>query len=139
MIDTTNYSTSIRAAERAYELFQQMNVNDDLYRICCSACVKEFELILEQSGALLKKCLKSMLHDPKAVDRLTFKDIFRKAAQHDLISLDQAEQWLEYRDSRNNTAHVYGKNYADETLALMPDFITDAKALEQVIANCPDD
>ncbi|WP_067583926.1 nucleotidyltransferase substrate binding protein [Endozoicomonas ascidiicola] len=89
---------------------------------------------MEQAGKLLRKCLKDFAHSPKAVDRMVFKEAFRQAAQHDLLTLEQAERWLQYRDNRNNTAHDYGKNFAEYTLQLIPDFIKDATALEQSIS-----
>ncbi len=105
----------------------------DLYR---SACVKEFELILEQIGKLFKKCLKPYFHSSKVVDSLFFKDVFRHAANHGLISLEEAERWIKYRDNRNSTAHDYGVGFAEETLLLLPTFLEDAKrailAIERV-------
>lgn len=40
------------------------------------------------------------------------------------------ERWFSYRDNRNNTAHDYGVGFAEETLALMPKFITDVRDIE---------
>jgi nucleotidyltransferase substrate binding protein (TIGR01987 family) len=105
----------------------------DLYR---AACVKEFELVLEQSGKLLKKQLAEYFASNKAVDRLTFKDIFRHATKHDLLSPDACERWMQYRDNRNDTAHDYGEKFAESTLALLPAFIEDARNL---VATLKDD
>ncbi len=41
-----------------------------------SACIKEFEIILEQAGKLMRKVLKPYFHSAKAVDKLIFKDNF---------------------------------------------------------------
>ena len=62
---------------------------------------------------------------------MVFKEVFRQAAQHDLLSLDDAERWLVYRDNRNNTAHDYGKKFTEHTLQLLPGFIQDATTLEK--------
>ena len=78
----------------------------DIYR---AACVKEFELILEQSGRLLRKKISAWSVSNRAAARLTFKDVFRTAARHGLLEADECERWLEYRESRNDTAHDYGK------------------------------
>ncbi len=102
----------------------------DMYR---SACVKEFEIILEQSGKLLRKALKPYFHSSKAVDRLVFKDLFRNAVLRDLITDEQAERWLQYRDNRNSTSHDYGVNFTEETLELLPAFIADAEALSEIL------
>jgi hypothetical protein len=40
-----------------------------------------------------------------------------------------------YRDNRNITAHDYGENFAEETLKLFPDFISDARQVVLAIEN----
>ena len=112
------------------------SIQYDMYR---SACVKEFEIILEQSGKLLKKALKPYFHSSKEADRLYFKDIFRHAANHSLITIEQAERWLKYRDNRNNTAHDYGEGFAEQTIVLLPQFIVDADSVIQAIKLVCDD
>ena len=134
-IDTTFYNRCIQTLERAYDMLENSEADSIEYDMYRSACVKEFEIILEQSGKLLRKCLKDFVHSPKAVDRLVFKEVFRQAAQHDLLALEEVERWLIYRDNRNNTAHDYGKKFAEETetKALIPAFLVNAKSLEQSI------
>ena len=48
------------------------------------------------------------------------------------------ERWLEYRDHRNSTAHDYGVNFAEETLILLPQFISDATLLAEIIKHNQD-
>lgn len=132
-IDTTYYDRCIRTLERAHELLKKANhenIDHDMYR---SASIKEFEIILEQSGKLLRKMLKPYFHTSKAVDELHFKDVFRYAVKHNILNDEAGERWLEYRDNRNNTAHDYGVNFAEETLILLPQFIADAKAISEAI------
>lgn len=133
-IDTTFFGRCIQTLDKAYSMVTQAEQSSIEYEMYRSACVKEFEIILEQAGKLLRKCLKDFAHSPKAVDRLVFKEVFRQAAQHDLLTLEQAERWLTYRDNRNNTAHDYGKKFAEYTLQLLPGFIKDAAALEQSVS-----
>ncbi len=102
----------------------------DLYR---AACVKEFELVLDQSGKLLRKRLRPWFASNRQVDRLVFKDLFRHAAKHGLIGADAAERWLAYRDNRNDTARDYGAGFAEATLPLLPQFVVDARALADAI------
>jgi len=138
-IDTQFYKRCILTLEQAHMLLQESEIDSIHYEMYRSACVKEFEIILEQSGKLLKKCLKPYFHSPKPVDKLVFKDIFRQAAQHDLITIEAVERWIEYRDNRNNTAHDYGVKFAETTLVLLPQFIQDAGALEVMIQQQNDD
>lgn len=132
-IDTTFYERCIKTLEKAYELLNTANPDHIEYDMYRSACIKEFEIILEQSGKLLKKKLKPYFHSSKAVDQLFFKDIFRHAVLRNIISDDACERWLQYRDNRNNTAHDYGVNFAKETVLLLPQFIADATNLANAI------
>lgn len=132
-IDTTFYNRCVHTLERAYNLLKKTdreNIDFDMYR---SACIKEFEIILEQSGKLLRKALKPYFHSSKAVDELYFKDLFRYAVKHNLLDDVACERWLQYRDNRNSTAHDYGVNFAEETLTLLPQFIADALALSEAV------
>ncbi len=138
-INTDFLTRCIGTLELALDQLQQHDPGDLIYEVFRSACVKEFEIILEQSGSLLKKRLRPYFSSNQQADRLVFKDIFRYAAKHGLISLKTCERWLEYRDNRNDTAHLYGENFAETTLRLLPQFIEDAKELAQVVSEVSDE
>lgn len=134
-INTEYLERCIQTTEQAYKLInqeQEGSINYEMYR---NALVKGFEMTLELSGKLLRKKLTPYFASKKAVDALTFKDLFRNAYKHSLIDENTVERWLKYRDNRNNTAHDYGKKFAEETLVLIKDFISDAKNLKSVIEN----
>ena len=132
-IDTTYYERCIRTLDYSYSLLQRESADTIAYDMYRSACIKEFEIILEQSGKLLRKILNPYFHSSKEVDKLHFKDLFRHAVLHSLITDEACERWMIYRDNRNNTAHDYGVDFAEETLVLLPTFISDAFALSEVI------
>ena len=93
-------------------------------------------MTLEQTGKLLRKKLILYFSAKKKVDTLTFKDLFRYAFKYSLIKDEGCvERWMKYRDNRNNTAHDYGKAFAEETLSLIEDFLKDVKNLKAVIEN----
>ena len=133
-IDTTFLRRCIASLERAVEGIERHEGGDgvmhDIYR---AACVKEFELVLEQSGKLLRKRLAVWFASNRQADRLHFKDLFRHAARHGLIVPGAVERWLRYRDNCDFTAHDYGEDFAEATLRLLPAFIEDAKAVADVI------
>ena len=138
-IDTTFLRRCIRALERALgEIGEHQEADDFLFDIYRAACVKEFELVLEQSGKLLRKRLAAFFASNRQADRLVFKDLFRHAARHGLMDADTAERWLQYRDNRNDTARDYGENFAEATLMLLPAFLADAKALADMIEAADD-
>jgi len=134
-IDTSFLTRCIAALDKANTLLKEYEVEDIEYDIYRSAVIKEFEIILEQSGKLLKKTLKPYFHTSKAVDKLYFKDIFREAGNHSLLEIEEVQRWCEYRDNRNNTSHDYGEYLANNTLVLIEQFIVDAKRLAVVVSN----
>ena len=133
-INTDYLDRSIETLEGAFALLQRHKPDEMAYRISRSACVKEFEIIEELSGSLLKKRLRGYFASNREADRLYFRDIFRHAARHGLVTGNECERWLQYRDLRNNAAHRYGEAFADDVLAVLHTFIDDAKALSLTIA-----
>lgn len=132
--DTTFLRRCIGTLELALERIEAHrkagDVDYDIYR---AACVKEFELVLEQSGKLIRKRLVVFFASNREVDRLTFKDLFRFAAKHGVIDAEAVERWIRYRDVRNETAHDFGEQFAEAALQLLPIFLADAKALANLL------
>jgi len=69
----------------------------------------------------------------KEVDRLNYKDVFRHALKHGILTNETVERWFTYRDNRNDTAHDYGESFAEETVVLLKDFIPDAKKILEIM------
>jgi len=132
-LDTSYLKKCNNALASAFQKLQGYSENDIEHEIYRSAVIKEFEIILEQSGKLLKKTLSPYFLSNKAADQLVFKELFRQAGLHSLISLEEVERWLQYRDNRNLTSHNYGEALANQTLVLIPQFIIDSARLIEVI------
>ena len=138
-INTDFLVRCINTLEAAFEQLQQREPSDELYDVFREMSVKEFEIVLEQSGKLLTKRLRPYFASNRQADKLTFKNVFRHAAKHSLITVGACERWLAYRDNRNDTAHDYGVQFAETTLKLLPSFIDDARDLAGIIAQDADD
>jgi nucleotidyltransferase substrate binding protein (TIGR01987 family) len=132
-LNTDNYARCITTLEITLKRLNATEPEEIDFEIFRNAVVKGFELTLESAGKLLRKALKAFSGRPRDVDALTYKDVLRHAAKHDLITPDAVERWFTYRDNRNDTAHDYGVGFAEETLKLLPKFIDDARALEAVL------
>lgn len=91
------YLRCIKTLQNAYILLQKEDSDSIQYEIYRSACIKEFEIILEQSGKLLRKILKPYFHSSREVDGLFFKDLFRQAVLRSLMSDEACQRWFEYR------------------------------------------
>ena len=138
--DTTFLRRCIETLEYSLEeIGKHRDTDDFLYDVFRAACVKEFELVLEQSGKLLRKRLADFFASSLQADRLAFRDLFRHAAKHGVLELDAVERWLAYRDNRSDTAHNYGEDFAEATLKLLPAFVVDARALVDTIEATRDD
>ncbi len=133
-INTEYLERCIIRLELALEQLGQHEPGEFIYEVFRSACVKEFELIVEQSGSLLRRRLRPFFSSNRQADRLTYKDLFRYGAKHGLISLEQCERWFNYRDHRNDTAHLYGRDFAEKTLPMLPQFVEDARDVARIIS-----
>ena len=133
ILNTEHYARCISTLETSLSQLEEAEPETIQYEVFRNAVVKGFELTLETEGKLLRKALKAYTGRPRDVDALTYKDVLRHAAKHDLMSTDEVERWFAYRDNRNNTAHDYGVGFAEDTLKLMPAFVSDARSLESIL------
>jgi nucleotidyltransferase substrate binding protein (TIGR01987 family) len=133
MVNTDFFLKCIHTLSKAHEMLAKSEPNSIEFELYRSACVKEFEIILEQAGKLLKKSLQPFFANAIDADKLFYKDIFRTALKHGCIDLELTENWINYRDLRNKTAHDYGVNFAEETLVILPKFIQDSYELLDAI------
>ena len=134
-ISTEYLQRCIDTTFKSYNYLKNVQEGTIDYEVYRNSLVKGFEMTLEQCGKLLKKKITPYMSSKKAVDALSFKDIFRHAHKYSLLNEEEIIRWMKYRDNRNNTAHDYGEKFANETLSLIDDFINDAKNLKKVIDN----
>lgn len=133
-LNTDFLQRCIRTLDQALEQLASEDPGEIMYDIMRAACVKQFELVTEQSAALLRKRLRPFFASNRQADRLSFKDLYRHGAKHGLFSVEECERWLHYRDIRNSTAHRYGERFAELALQELPGFVADAKSLAAVLA-----
>lgn len=138
-ISTEYLARCIASLETGVQLITQTSPSDKLYDVYRSAVIKEFELTLEQSGKLLRRVLRPYFESNRKADKLRFRQRFCHAVKFGVITPDTCERWLVYRNNRNDTAHDYGKAFAEQTLPLLPDFVIDAKGLLEILKAALDD
>ncbi|WP_298406871.1 nucleotidyltransferase substrate binding protein [uncultured Chloroflexus sp.] len=130
-INTEHLDNTLRALESALAHYQQAvaeqdTVEQEIFRL---AIIKGFELAQEVSFKLLRRRLRDFGHSSRKLEATPVKELLRFAAQHSLLSIAEVERWFVYRANRNHTAHNYGEDFVQATLAILPDFIRDARAL----------
>jgi nucleotidyltransferase substrate binding protein (TIGR01987 family) len=131
---TEHLARCLQTLEKSLEQLKRAPEESIDYEIYRNAVVKGFELTLETAGKLLRRAIKTYIGNPRTVDELTYKEVLRHAGKHGLLEPAAVERWFEYRDNRNSTAHDYGQGFAEETLALMPDFLSDTRRLEATLS-----
>jgi hypothetical protein len=132
-LNTDHLTQCIKTLEYSMDHLNSSKPESIEYEVFRNATVKGFELTLETSGKLLRKALKNYTLNPRTVDELTYKDLFRHAAKHGILETKAIERWFAYRDNRNNTAHDYGIAFTKTTLKLLPAFLDDAKQLQDIL------
>ena len=139
-IDTTFFNQCLDRLESYRQLLDSDDEDESAPRLAREMCVERLEVAPEQSGKLLRKALRPWFASNRAVDRLTFRDLFRHAAKHGLIEVDAAERWLVYRDSLNGATAPDGDDPAvTKMVEQLPTFVADARALASVIDEAPAD
>lgn len=113
-----------------YQQAENGSIEQEVFR---NAIIKGYELAQETAFKLLKKALKAFGHGGKKLEATPVKDILRLAAVHGLLTLPEVERWFAYRDNRNNTAHDYGEQFANDTLGLIAPFLSDIATLAAVL------
>jgi len=59
------------------------------------------------------------------------RQLFRLSAEHRLVN--DVDRWMEYHDARNETAHTYDENTAEDVFETAQKFLIDAQKLLQAI------
>jgi nucleotidyltransferase substrate binding protein (TIGR01987 family) len=108
-----------RAAERA-----KTSPEDDVLR---DGVIQRFEYTYELSWKMLKRHLEQVVPDAALVDRLSFRELMREAAERGIIA--DVEPWLEYRHQRNQTSHAYDQAKAVGVYETAQRFRAHARAL----------
>lgn len=87
------------------------------------ASIQRFEYTFE----LTWKMLKRHLTQEAGVKEYSIKNLFRDAAQANLIG--NVEAWFGYLEARNLTSHTYNEETAEETYQAAKHFAVDASLL----------
>jgi nucleotidyltransferase substrate binding protein (TIGR01987 family) len=89
--------------------------------------IQQFEVAYEQCWKLLQRWIRENIDPEQADHPRTRKDLFRLAAQHQLI--DDPMPWFTFGDARNLTSHTYDEATAQHVFAIAHDFLPHAQIL----------
>lgn len=99
------------------------------------SCIKRFEYTYETAKKIMNKYLKKE-YDKTEKD-LSINNIFREMFALGLIK--SFENWVEYREKRNTTAHEYDIKKTYPIIDIIPEFIEDVEffitSIEKVLTD----
>ncbi|MDD5307677.1 MAG: nucleotidyltransferase substrate binding protein [Deltaproteobacteria bacterium] len=120
-LDLSSLHLALATLERAIIRASAAPADEELR----DAVIQRFEYSFELCWKMLKRHLEQVLPNPAAVDRLSFKELIREAAERGLVA--RVEPWWTYRHQRNLTSHTYDAKNAcavfETALAFHPDAV----------------
>lgn len=134
MIDYDKLQKALKHLELQYANHQQAQSRPELTKIdreaIAESVIQRFETCYDTLWKDLKRYLIEEIGLPDVPN--SPKPLWKLAGQNNLLAAP-VEQWLKYADARTSTAHDYSGKKAEETLALMDDFLDDAIGLYQTM------
>ena len=123
-IDITNLKSALDILKTSMEKLEE-NKTRDFADMLEDSCIKRFEYTLEMARKTMKRVLKKIYG--KNEEELTVNNTFRFMEGYKFI--DNWENWREYYEKRNNTAHEYSLEKSRKLLKIIPAFIKDTEIL----------
>lgn len=92
--------------------------------------IQNFEFTYELCWKFMRRWLDVNLGSAY-VEGVARRQLFRLSAENKLIA--DVDQWMEYHDARNETAHTYDEATAEDVFATAREFLADAEKLLQAL------
>ena len=122
-LDFSSFEKAIKSLGKAVVRTQKAPDDEELR----DAVIQRFEYTYELAWKMMKRQIENESPNPAEIDRMSFKDLLRTAAEKGIIS--DVEQWLVYRDQRNLTSHTYDEDEARNVYETALVFLKDAEVL----------
>ncbi|MCX5634497.1 MAG: nucleotidyltransferase substrate binding protein [Planctomycetota bacterium] len=95
-----------------------------------AGAIQNFEFTYELCWKFMRRWLESNLGSAY-IEGVTRRELFRLSAENRLLT--DVDQWMEYHDARNETAHTYDEDTAEDVFETARIFLADAKKLLQAL------
>ena len=132
-LDLSSLQKAVMSLERALNVAASDRLKEmtaDQQEVIRAGVIQNFELAYELCWKFMKRWLETNL-SPMIADGVTRRELFRLAVENRLI--DDVEQWMIYHDARNQTAHIYDLEIAQEVYETARGFVRDARKLLQAL------
>jgi len=133
-LDLSSLRKAIESLEKTLKVAENKELaaglNDDAKDAIRAGGIQNFEFTYELCWKFMRRWL-GINVGSTYVDGVTRRELFRLSAENRLIS--DVEQWMEYHDARNETAHTYNEDTADDVFETSRIFLADAKKLLEAL------
>jgi len=134
-LDLSSLKKAVVSLDKALKVAAPDRLNNmpvDLQEVIKAGVIQNFEFTYELCWKFMKRWLAENM-GAAYVDGVTRRELFRLSAESALI-LD-VDQWMEYHDARNETAHTYDQDAADEIFQVAHTFFPDSEKFLKAIEN----
>lgn len=124
IIDISNLESALLTLKSSMQILEK-NSGLEFTDMLEDSCIKRFEYTLEIARKIMKKVLKKIYGISE--DELTVNNTFRFMQGYKYIN--NWENWRNYYEQRNNTAHEYNLQKSRQLIEIIPQFIDDTDLL----------
>ncbi len=133
-LDLSSLRKAIESLEKTLKVAENKELaaglDDDAKDAIRAGGIQKFEFTYELCWKFMRRWL-GINVGSTYVDGVTRRELFRLSAENRLIS--DVDQWMEYHDARNETAHTYNEDTADDVFETSRIFLADAKKLLEAL------
>lgn len=133
-LDLSSLGKAIESLEKTLKVAENKELaaglDDDAKDAIRAGGIQNFEFTYELCWKFMRRWL-GINVGSTYVDGVTRRELFRLSAENRLIS--DVDQWMEYHDARNETAHTYNEDTADDVFETSRIFLADAKKLLEAL------
>lgn len=124
-LELDSLSKSVEVLRRSLQVVEvnESRADDDMLYTLRSGVIQNFEVAYEQCWKMMKRWLDNNLGSAY-VDGVTRRELFRLAAEHQLI--ENVDRWMAYHYARNETPHTYDGESANVVYDSAKTFLQDA-------------
>jgi nucleotidyltransferase substrate binding protein (TIGR01987 family) len=91
------------------------------------AVIQRFEYSYDLCWKMMKRRIEMDAPNPAEIDRLSYRDLLREAAERNLI--ENVSAWILFRDQRNITSHTYDESKAAQVYQTAVEFLPQGRLL----------
>jgi nucleotidyltransferase substrate binding protein (TIGR01987 family) len=127
-LDLSSLEKAVSSLEKSLKVADRTikgKVNTDEEETVRAGVIQNFEFTFELCWKYIKRWIEA--NNPDPVDGVTRRELFRLAAESELII--NLEAWFEYYKARNLTSHTYDSNKANQVYEVARRFAIDARHL----------